>query len=445
MPEVTVIIPVYNVEKYLPQCLDSVINQTLKEIEIICIDDGSTDSSSLILDAYAKQDKRIRVIHKENTGYGKSMNVGLRQAAGTYISVIESDDFAEMDMLEKLYCAAVKSGADITKANHFNYREGGETLCDWLEDFPKGRVINSLEFPTLLNKANTIWTCLFKRSFLNEHDIFFHETPGASYQDMSFALQGWLWAQKVYLIDDAVLHYRNDNPDSSMHNPYKVFCVFDEYEWMEERFKAFWHGREVLESYFVAAKYKDYFSHYYRVATQYQYALLLRLAESLELDIQNQRIQEAAFAPVVLNQLNEIHEDLNKFFQKTQKEFRDLRLDVCKLGNMSIYQNAFVKEISRYPQTIIYGAGIIGQQLARILSENGVKITCFAVTVNTLGNKECMGIPVRELRELCNLADSCSIIIAVAERSQYELYKNLVKFDFKNIFQVDTIVRRMFT
>ena len=298
MPIISVVIPVCNVERYLPQCLDSVIGQSFQNIEIICIDDGSSDNSGIILDEYAKRDCRIHVIHKENTGYGSSMNIGLSYAAGDYIAIVESDDFAEPDMLEKLYSAAIQSGAEITKANHYNYKGGIDFFCDWVKDFPKNQLINVLEYPSLLYISNTVWTCLYQKHFLLKHAIAFHETPGAAYQDISFAIQGWLCARKVFLINDAVLHYRNDNPNSSVNNPYKIFCVFDEYQWLERKFKELWHTNlEVseIERYFVATKYKDYLGHYYRVAVQYKYAFLYRMWESIEADRQKGRVQEAAF------------------------------------------------------------------------------------------------------------------------------------------------------
>ena len=103
MCRVSVLVPVYNVKKYLRQCLDSLAAQTLDGIEFICIDDGSTDGCSEILDAYAEKDERFRVIHKENSGYGASMNVGLRAARGEYIGIVESDDWIAPTMYEELY------------------------------------------------------------------------------------------------------------------------------------------------------------------------------------------------------------------------------------------------------------------------------------------------------------------------------------------------------
>ena len=123
MCKVSILVPVYNVEAYLPKCLNSLIGQTLQEIEIICIDDGSTDSSGTILDEYAAKDKRIRVVHQKNGGYGKAMNTGLHLAQGEYIGFVESDDFAATEMFVQLYQAAVKYRAQIVKSNYYRYWE----------------------------------------------------------------------------------------------------------------------------------------------------------------------------------------------------------------------------------------------------------------------------------------------------------------------------------
>ena len=101
--------------------MDSVVNQTLKDIEIICVDDGSTDSSAAICDEYAAKDSRIKVVHKPNAGYGHSMNRGLENATGEYIGIVESDDFAELDMFENLYNLAKQNDADIVKSDFYLY------------------------------------------------------------------------------------------------------------------------------------------------------------------------------------------------------------------------------------------------------------------------------------------------------------------------------------
>ena len=119
MAIVSVITPIYNVERYLPECLDSLLSQTLEDIEFICVNDGSTDGSGEILRSYAARDPRIIVIEKENSGYGASMNVGLDAASGEYIGIVESDDFASPEMFETLYQLAVDHGQpDIVKSNY---------------------------------------------------------------------------------------------------------------------------------------------------------------------------------------------------------------------------------------------------------------------------------------------------------------------------------------
>lgn len=439
MAKVSVIIPVYNVEKYLKQCMESVMQQTLTDLQIICVDDGSTDKSGEILDGYAAVDCRILVIHKVNTGYGSTMNLGLDKALGDYIAVIESDDFAEPDMLEKLYLAAVESGAEITKSNHYNFREGQDYFCNWLKDFPKGRVFNSREYPKILYKASTIWTCLCKRDFLLTNGIRFHETPGASFQDISFALQCWLCAKKLYFIEDALLHYRNDNPNSSMHNPDKIFNVIDEYEWLEEKFKELWKSEPLLESYFVVAKYRDYLSHYNRIAAQFQYAFLLRVEEELKADMEAGRIEESIPESYLWKNILDLYQDKNAFFRKTAKDWADPKLGLCRFQNEESYKEELLKKLKSYPQLVLYGAGQVGRWLAGKLQERQIPITCFAVTKKEA--VECMGTPVKELAEIKDLTETCAVVVAVAEKNQYELYQNLAAYGFQNVYRVDRIVR----
>lgn len=116
MPKVSIIIPVYNVEKYLRECLDSVIQQTLQDIEIICVNDGSTDNSLQILKEYAQNDSRIKIIDKPNSGYGQTMNVGMQNATGEYIGIVEPDDYVELDMFETLYNTANSLGTYIVNS-----------------------------------------------------------------------------------------------------------------------------------------------------------------------------------------------------------------------------------------------------------------------------------------------------------------------------------------
>ena len=125
MIKISVIVPIYNVEKYLKKCLDSIIYQSLKDIEIIMVDDGSTDSCSQICDYYSSLDERIKVVHKENQGLGLARNTGLDIAKGKYVTFIDSDDYISIDYLKKVYNVAEENKADVVYSGFANLNNDG--------------------------------------------------------------------------------------------------------------------------------------------------------------------------------------------------------------------------------------------------------------------------------------------------------------------------------
>lgn len=199
MPKVSVIVPVYNVENYLSSCLESILSQSLMDMEIICVDDGSTDNSGRILDQYALRDNRIKVIHRLNAGYGASMNVGLSAASGEYIGIVESDDRIKPEMYQTLYAAAVQDDLDLVKSDVMYWIEGidyvKEIHYQWLDDYYE-RVLSDADRNLFFDFFMNIWTGIYKRSFLEEKKIRFHESPGASYQDNGFWMQTLLYCKR---------------------------------------------------------------------------------------------------------------------------------------------------------------------------------------------------------------------------------------------------------
>ena len=227
---VSVLVPVCNVEKYLGKCIESLLRQTLTNIEIICIDDGSTDNSPEILDWYADQADNLTVIHKPNSGYGASMNLGLAKARGKYIGIVESDDFAEKDMFERLYLEAEHCQADVAWANMYFHVGGKDKYFENLARTPYGQIFTWRECPAIFYTMPAIWSGLYRTDFLREHGIDFLETPGASYQDTGFRFKAMISAERMCSLREALLHYRYDNPNASVKSSGKIFCVSDEYE-----------------------------------------------------------------------------------------------------------------------------------------------------------------------------------------------------------------------
>ena len=236
--KVSVLVPVYNVESYLSECLDSLIGQTLRQIEIICINDGSTDGSLAVLKKYADGDERIIVIDKKNTGYGDSMNVGLEKAKGEYVGIVEPDDFIDLDTFERLYKVAIDSEADVVKANFYNYVAGKDVGKS--EMFLKdeiGRVIDTKKNQHIFYQQPSIWSAIYQMKFLRKNGIRFLPTEGASYQDAGFNFKVWAMARRVCFMDEAFLHYRQDNPSSSVKSSGKLYAVKKEYDEAENYLK----------------------------------------------------------------------------------------------------------------------------------------------------------------------------------------------------------------
>ena len=285
-PLISVLVPVYNVERYLRECLDSLKNQTLQDLEFICINDGSTDSSRDIIEEYIQDDPRFKVIDKPNSGYGASMNMGLAQCVGKYVGILESDDFMNVDGFEKMFLAAERHDAEVVKSDFYLYWSV-PTPVDrrfWLVDGCIAGVINPQIEREIFYRKPSIWSAIYKRSFLEENDIRFLETPGASYQDASFNFKVWASCGKAVLMNDAFLHYRQDNEASSVNSPGKVFCVCDEYDEMHSYLDAHWQSRAYLRGVLARMRFDTYEWNYDRLSAELREAFFPKMREDLLAD-----------------------------------------------------------------------------------------------------------------------------------------------------------------
>ena len=232
-PAISILVPICNVEKFLNKCLQSIVEQTLENIEIICINDGSKDNSLNIIQSFAEKDNRIKIIDKSNTGYGDSMNCGLKMAQGEYIGIVESDDFVDSRIFEVLYEYAQKYDSDIVKSSFYFYWENPQKII-YNNSFNINKI--SLNFKennnSLLHSIPSIWAAIYKRKWLIENKIHFLNTPGAAYQDTSFHFKTACLAKNIILMPEAYLYYRQDNALSSVKNAAmeKVLALHKELE-----------------------------------------------------------------------------------------------------------------------------------------------------------------------------------------------------------------------
>lgn len=434
-PKVSVLVPVYNVEKYLRICLDSLLCQTLRDIEIICIDDGSTDHSSEILAEYAAKDARIVVITKENTGYGASMNMGLRCAGGEYIGIVESDDYALPEMFEQLYIAAKKHDAEMVKANYYQVFSGNnkKNFIENLNGLPYEKIINPLEELELFSKAPTIWSGIYRNDFLKNNKILFHETPGASFQDISFAFFVLFYARRVVLFKEAYLCYRYDNEGSSVKSGAKVFCVCDEMERIENLIgDKDWE----LQRFMQTVKFNKYLYNYDRIDSMYQYAFLMRMHFEWEEAKQAGLLQEEYWDKGNWQIMEEIRTRPEKFFRRTNRDYM-IRYQIAPYTlNRDVYKKGIFDEVNRYSKVVIYGAGVYGRKAFDLLHDK-VTIYAFAVTDKEGNEEEVNDIPVYKIDTLLSLRDEMLIVVAVNIKNQTEIVKRLWELEFQNIVTMD--------
>lgn len=289
IPKISVVIPIYNVEKYLQQCLDSVCKQTLKDIEIICVNDGSTDSSLDIIRKYSQHDERVKVITGQNAGYGVAVNKGLAAATGEYISLIESDDFILPNMYEKLYqvCEESSHVLDFVKSNTIRfYGDGEEGDCSVIPVIQNKNlynvIINPIDTPEVFNAYMINTTGIYKTSFIKRNKIVLHESPGASYQDNGLWFQLFMHAEKIMFIDEAFYMYRMDREDSSTNcmSYEKAFCIFKEWDYIYNLLNNV--GKEMRKKYlpvFLSRCFGSLFYHFTRILDDYKIIYLRRFSE----------------------------------------------------------------------------------------------------------------------------------------------------------------------
>ena len=226
---VSVIVPVYNAEKYLVKCLDSVVNQTLKNVEIILVDDGSTDKSSEICKGYAEKDERIIYFKKENEGLAAARQDGMEKASGEYIGFVDSDDWLELNMYERMYSVAKKENADVVFCNAFLDEDVKDKIHLEPGVYDRERIEKEIlprSLAGLSHKgANSVirwcnWLRLYKRSLIEENGLSFGRGFRRS-QDLQLTFETALYAEKyVSLNDEYLYHNRTDNNAVSLSRGY---------------------------------------------------------------------------------------------------------------------------------------------------------------------------------------------------------------------------------
>ena len=237
MPEISIIMPSYNVGKYIEECLESVVFQTFTDLEILCIDAGSTDGTLEIINQYAARDKRVKLIRSEKKSYGYQVNKGIELAKGRYIGIVETDDFIEPDMYEALHFLMTVDDVDFVKTGtrfcfDIGFGERFEINSTGMESslFSDGKeqiMIEPGSYRDILWMDHHIWNGLYDSKLLKK--IRLSDTPGAAYQDTGFMFQMYTSASKGIFINRSLYHYRRTNAEASAYDTTSFSKLLYEY------------------------------------------------------------------------------------------------------------------------------------------------------------------------------------------------------------------------
>lgn len=242
MIKVSVITYVKNTVSYIEECIRSIMNQTLQEIEILVVDGGSIDGTLEIISELQKEDERIRLLHAP-ASVGAQFNLGLSEAKGEYIAVCEADDHILPEMLEKEYMVAHENRLDVLRADYYRFcNVFGEEKRFYTKGclLKKGfsRVIDSSKDDLFLKQGNRgFWSGIYRRSFLVDNNVYMNETAGASYQDITFSFLTQMLAKRIYFMDEAFYCYRIDNPNASVNSKKCIQMHIAEYRYLADQLK----------------------------------------------------------------------------------------------------------------------------------------------------------------------------------------------------------------
>lgn len=423
--KVSVVVPVYNMQDYLEECMDSILAQRLTGIQVICVDDGSTDNSPAMLDSYAERDGRIRVIHIANGGYGHAVNLGIDHAQGKYISIVEPDDYIEEGMLERLYAVSEEYNLDMANADCMHFSGEGESRI-----FQKSRMINDDGlYNTVINplyerdifKGGFINPAgLFNRDFLERNHIRHNETPGASFQDAGFGFQVLAYAERVMLLTETFYCYRQDNPNSSINNGQKMNCIIEEYEFILNIIRK---NKERLGSFipeYTRRKVGSYLNMYNRLVPE----LRLEFLRLISRDFREAK-KRGEFRTDCLSESQRIQVEL--IMDKPEEFFR----------RDCILSDEIHKKVEKVGQFIVYGVGMFGKKIYDVMTdEDKEKIKGFAVTDARNNIKEYKGVPVRQIDAFCV---DFPIIVGVMGKYTEEVMLTLEQKGWKNIICLESM------
>ncbi len=433
-PKVTVVMPSFNVAPYIGNCLKSVLNQTLKDIEIIVVDAYSTDGTREIINEYMKKDDRITLVDdvKRSTGYSK--NVAIDMAQAPYYAIVEPDDYVELDMLEKMYNIAEETEVDFVKANFSSFIGSGDNRYD----FPKTVSLDFTDYGRVLDPRKDIncykwimyeWLGLYRVDFLRKHNIRHNETPGAAFQDTGFWFLTLAYANSVYLMKDSFYHYRSDNPNASVKDTKKTLAIAKEYEYIHDCINDGDLDWNQLKSQFCRGVYYDNYMVLKRIDYELMPTVVDKMREMLT-EVFDDEIEKRFFYEKEWERVNILLNSAEEYL----KEEHLINEDIAKR------EQALLKAVDGRESIFVYGAGSYGANVQFFLDERGYQIKAYIDSNKMKHGLLLNGKEIWSLEKAKNNLDNPLYIVANREYSK-EIYETLLNdgISTKDIYVCDIV------
>lgn len=434
--KVSVILPSLNVADYISECMDSVISQTLQEIEILCVDACSTDGTFEILQEYAQKDSRVKVINSEIKSYGKQVNEGILSARGKYIAIVETDDFITEGMLKELYALAEEYSLDYVKADYDAFVElkNGGRVWQVRKTFSSdhdlyGKVVIPQLYTCIYLGDYNIWRGIYRKDFLDQHEIRLNETPGAAFQDVGFLMQTLCLAHRAMYVEDSYYRYRMYRNGASTYTNTVVQFLYQEYDRLLDGniFPAQIDQKIWRNLYFKLAL--SFLVEYDKVLSFEQYQsdspYLSKYYEWFKGKIQK-AMGEGVFS----------FEDFNRY-----RRF-DLQLLLKSADSYADYK--YIKDfLEKEPleqllakihnnQVVIFGCGKYGKELCMDLHMHGIEVVAFYDNNKNLWGKEYGGIKILNPQKQNN-EEIMYLVASIRHAEEIKKQLEMLGIDKKNI------------
>lgn len=408
LPRVSVIMPSLNVAGYIYKAVNSVLSQSLSDIEVICVDAGSDDGTWEMLQALAKQDDRVIIIRSNRRSYGYQVNLGISIARGEYIGVFETDDYISTEMYDDLYSMAARHNCDYVKSEYctFYTDENGERiyLRHRTPEFSAvyGQVINPCQFIPASFADWFVWNGIYKRDFILKNNISFAETPGAAYQDIGFLYQVSVFAARVLYMDNVHYNYCIEREDSSTNKGNSMRFCYQEYTRLVELAEVRGNVANELRSL------------YLRMGRSFLFS-----CERLTDNISDEDRQRYTWFRDKLRQAIRDGHIKDDFYPKSIWDKLQVMLTSIEAAvELSQRFKKYVSEMAAGSyDVIIFGCGNLGHIAYKELSKGGAVVKCFMDNNRSLWGQRICGIPVLEPASHSSL--SCNVYYLIANEMHH--------------------------